>query len=108
MAIDQGVIDSVASANFKTLADGPAFFMGQLYADSLTNQRNTNSVREASLGAGLEKYSTYGIGEAVAVSKASTGNDLVQQMAALGNVVAALQQSMKGAQTTLPPTGVGK
>lgn len=105
MAIDQGVLDSVAGSNFKTLADGPAFFMNQLIADSLTNQRNVNSIREASLSASLHKFAAYDIQEGVAVSKMATGNDLAQQLSAMGNMVAALQQSMKGAQTTIPVTG---
>lgn len=108
MAIDQGVLDSVAGSNFKTLADGPAFFMNQLIADSLTNQRNVNSIREASLSASLHKFASYDIQEGMAVNKMSTGNDVAQQMAALGNIVASLQQSMKGAQTTIPETGVTK
>ena len=100
--IDQGVFDSVASSNFKVLSDGPAFFMNQLIADSLTNQRNVNSLREASIGALLKDFSNPTIEEGMAVNKMSTGNDLGQQMSALGNIVASLQQSMKGAQTTHP------
>jgi hypothetical protein len=106
MAIDQGVLDSVAGSNFKTLADGPAFFMNSLIADSLTNQRNVNSIREASLSAALHKFASVDIGEAIAENKIATGNDLAQQLAAMGNMVAALQQSMKGAQTTIPTTAV--
>lgn len=105
MAIDQGVLDSVAGSNFKVLSDGPAFFMNQLIADSLTNQRNVNSIREASLTAGLNRFVSYDIAEGAAISKIGTGNDVAAQMVALSNVVAGIQQSMKGAQTTLPETG---
>jgi len=108
MAIDQGVLDSVASSNFKTLADGPAFYTNQMYADSVSNQRNVNAIREASLSAALHKFASYDIQEGVAINKMGTGNDLGAQVSALGNVVASLQQSIKGAQSTPPETAIPK
>lgn len=97
MALDQGVLDAVTNANFKSIAE-----MGTLNA--LAHQNRLNLIAESSLGQILNRMNALDPEEAAAISGV-VSSDLAQKISELSGAVAATQQLMKGAQTTLPETG---
>lgn len=97
MALDQGVIDSVTNANFKLEAE-----MG--VNNAISHQNRLNILAEKALAKSLESMDTLNVSEGLGIAAANRG-DLAKAVADLGAVVAGLQQMMKGAQTTPPPTG---
>lgn len=97
MAIDQGVLDAVATANFKTLAEAPAI-------NYTAHQQRLQLISEASLGNILNNLNNLDPAEATAVG-AVNSSQLGEKISQLGASVAGLQQIMKGAQTTPPVTG---
>jgi len=78
--------ESVAAANLKSLGDAPAFYNNLAMANAVAHQNRMNAITEASVGKVIEAI--------IGVSPSEGGAD-----------VAALQQLMKGAQTTPPVTG---
>lgn len=77
--------ESVAASNLKVTGDGPAFYQNLAYANAVSHQQNMNQISAAIVGKVAEAIIT--------VSPSEGGVD-----------VAALQQLMKGAQTTPPVT----
>lgn len=98
MALDQGVVDGVTNANFKTLAEMQT-------VNILGHQNRLQMIAESSVGQILNKMNGLDVAEAAAVTKVSEAG-LGAEIAKLGAAIASIQQSMKGAQTTLPETGV--
>lgn len=78
--------ESVAATNLKTLGDGPAFFQNQAYQMANDGLAGWRTINQAIVGK---------VAEAIISTQPSEG----------GADVAALQQLMKGAQTTPPVTG---
>lgn len=84
-ALPDDVRESVAAANFKVLADGPAFYQNMGYADAVAHQRRMNVLSEAVVAQAIN-----------AINRPGTEN------AAL---TAAMAQILtKNAQTTPPDT----
>lgn len=77
--------ESVAATNLKTLGDGPAFYQNMGYANSVAHQQAMQQIQAAIIGK---------VAEAIIATSPSEG----------GADVAALQQLLKGAQTTPPVT----
>jgi len=94
MALDQGVLDSVVNANFKTLAE-------QVASNAAAHQQRLQLIAESSVGQILNRMNSLDPAEAASISTVN------QKIAELGSQVAALQQMLKGAQTTPPETGRG-
>jgi hypothetical protein len=103
MAANEGLIDSVANANIKTIAEAPAFYMAQSMGDSVAHQRRVNALTETALGAMIKRLVEVDSQEAVSESKLLS-SDLGNIVAQLGAAVAAIQQLTKSAQTTPPVT----
>jgi hypothetical protein len=78
--------ESVAATNLKVLGDGPAFFQNQAFQMSNDGLAGWRTINQAIVGK---------VAEAIISTAPSEG----------GADVAALQQLMKGAQTTPPVTG---
>ena len=78
--------ESVAAANLKSLGDAPAFYHNLALGNAVAHQGRVNAITEAAMGKVIEAI--------IGVSPSEGGAD-----------VAALQQLMKGAQTTPPQTG---
>jgi hypothetical protein len=99
MALDPGVIDSVTNSNFKVVAE-----MGTL--DALSHTKRLNIMAETALGQILNSMnqSTVSVPQGLGL-QAAEGGALPGLVSSLGAAVAALQQLVKGAQTTPPPTG---
>ena len=96
MALDQGVLDSVVNSNFKTLAE-------QVSSNVASHQNRLQILAEKSLAKSLESMDTTSVPEGLGISAAQRG-DLSKTIADLSAAVAGIQQMMKGAQTTPPPT----
>lgn len=105
MALDEGVKDAVTNSNFKNVAEAPAFYSGIAMGNAVAHQKFIDSVREAALGNIVKNLSEVDPIQAASALKVQSGNDLAQQLGQLGNLIAQLQQSMKGAQSTPPETG---
>lgn len=108
--IDQGVKESVANENMKTVGGASSFYTAQGMGDSLANQRRMNQLAEMEiadkiahskrmdiLAEGQVANAMRGLGDmtnpdtpqdAVAAQKLLTGNDIGQQMLQLNSVVA--------------------
>ena len=80
--------ESVAATNLKVLADGPSFYSNLAYQQALDGMSGWRTINQAIVGK---------VAEAIIATQPSEG----------GADVAALQQLMKGAQTTPPNTGGG-
>ena len=96
MALDQGVLDAVTNANFKSIAE-----MGTLNA--LAHQNRLNLIAESSLGQILNRMNSLDPEEAASISGV-VSSDLSEKLGELSAAVANAQQLFKGAQTTPPPT----
>lgn len=77
--------ESVAASNLKSLGDAPAFYHNLAMNNAVSHQNRCNGILEAAMGKVIEAI--------ISVSPSEGGAD-----------VAALQQLMKGAQTTPPVT----
>ena len=108
MALDQGVLDGVTNANFKLLAESVSTALGQALAiqaqNAASHQQRLQIIAEASLSQQLNRANSLDPEEASAINKVEQ-SDLPKMMSELGAQIAAIQQLMKGAQTTLPETG---
>ena len=99
MALDQGVVDGVTNANFKTLAEMQT-------VNILGHQNRLQMIAESSVGQILNKMNGLDPAEAASIGGV-VRSDLSKDVAALGAAVSSIQQMMKGTQTTLPETGQG-
>ena len=99
MPLDQGVIDSVTNANFKSLAE-------MQMVNALESQNRLRGIFEASTGQILNLMNSLDPQEAASISGV-VNSDLANKISELGAAIASIQQNMKGAQTTLPETGQG-
>ena len=111
MPADQGLIDSVANANTKTIAEAAAFFMAQgfqIHSQHMSNimahQNRLAILAETAMAKSVEMLQNIGVDEAAAMNKIATGNDLAQQLSALLTALNSGQQGVKASQTTPPVT----
>lgn len=100
MARDQGLIDSVADSNIKTIAEAGAHSIALSFQNAVAHQARINALSEQYLSVALKNAHEVDPAEAVALAKAMGTSNLGD----FGAIIAALQQIMKGAQTTPPPT----
>jgi hypothetical protein len=105
MAVDQGILDSVASANYKTLSELGSHSAGLAMQNAVAHQSGLNQIRELALGALAKTMVEMDPSESISVLKALSGNDVAQQVTSLLAALSMGQQSAKVAQTTPPPTG---
>ena len=99
MPLDQGVLDAVTNANFKSVAE-------QATINMLGHQQRLQILAESSLGQILNKMNNLDPAEAASIGTVNS-SDLAEKIGELSASVASAQQLMKGAQTTLPETGQG-
>lgn len=115
MATSEALLDSVANENTKVGAGGPAFWMNGVmsaYGQATQAVLNANSRAIENFNTTMGMLNKALVEEdptdAVSKQKILSGNDLVQQLGQLGSLIAQLQQTMKGAQSTPPETAAGK
>jgi hypothetical protein len=129
--VNEQVTDSVTATNMKTVGESAAFNAGLSMGNSVLNQQlmQTNAIANQQVGqndtlahqrrmnilAEISLANTVkGVGEDInektptnAVSDVKTLEaSLAPKLADLGSAIASIQQLMKGAQTTLPETGL--
>ena len=97
MALDQGVVDAVTNANFKSIAE-----LGTIGA--LGHRSRLDLIAESSLGQILNRMNALDPAEAASVATVVSA-DLGEKLGELSAAIANAQQLMKGAQTTQPETG---
>jgi hypothetical protein len=112
MPIPDQIVDSVAIANTKAVAEGAAFYSNLAMANSVQHQNLTqqNALAEQSaMGvarlAAVKNLIEADPAQAMAVNKMMTGNDVASQMQALLAALNSGQQGAKSAQSTPPETG---
>lgn len=120
LVVNPQIVDSVTGTNMKTVGEQAAFQMGLAMGNSIMNQKlmDTNAIANQQNVQTLAQLALAnaikGIGEDVnektptnAVSDVKTLEaNLAPRLADLGSAVAAIQQLLKGAQTTLPESGL--
>lgn len=110
MAADQGIVDSVSNADTKTVAEMSAWATAQRMASEVTHAQRLNQIAEgamqgyaAGMTALIKRMTELDVQESASEADIRQSR-LSEQIASLGTAVAALQQAIKGAQTTPPPT----
>src|SRR5215831_9966526 len=113
--VNEQAVDSITIDNVKTVAGAGAesqaslarvvsSALGILVQDSVASAGRRNAMADAAMATVLKSMSEIDPQEAVSVAK-TLSSTLPEVLAQLGSAVAALQQIMKGAQTTPPETG---
>ena len=110
--LESGVVDSVANASFKNIAEAGAFYASLSMRDAVESQRRMGTIADQATGNLLKQYNEMDASEALALVKADTGYDRASQTHDLARVVSELSASLanvqvlvKLAQTTPPETG---
>lgn len=103
MAADQGLIDSVANDNTKTVAGQPAVLANLALSNLVAHQGRLQLIAEAAIGNIVRRLSELDTAEAAGILKTTQG-DLAAQMAALIASISSGQQQSKTAGNTPPVT----
>lgn len=103
MATEQ-TLDSLNNANLKTVGEQAAFATGLSMQNQVSHQGAMNQIRELSMGNLAKKMTELDVMESLAVVKATSGNDVANQISALMAALAAGQSATKAAQTVPPVT----
>lgn len=106
--LDPSVVEAVSNGNFKNIGEMPAQLINWYAGNQVAHFNRVNILAETYLAIAVKNAHELSPKDAVSTLKEISGNDLAQQVSALGAAIASIQQSMKGAQTTLPETGQGK
>lgn len=103
-ALPDDIRESVAVSNLKTLGEALSASITLSVQNAVSHQQRVNAIAEGALQAWTKNMSEVDPIQAVSTLKTLTGNDLAQQLAQLSAAIAQIQQGIKGAQTTPPPT----
>lgn len=104
MALAPEIVESVANANLKNVAEAPAFYSGIAMGNAVSHQQAMQQITLAATGAIVKQLTEVDPAEAVAVLKATSGNEVAATLAQLLAALGSGQQATKAAQTTPPPT----
>jgi len=109
--LESNIVDAVANANFKNIAEAGAFYASLSMRDAVESQRRMSSISDQATGQLLKSYNEMVASEALALVKANTGfdrasqtHDLAWTLGQLGAALGAIQQMAKTAGTTPPVT----
>lgn len=113
--VNPQVVDSVTIDNVKTIAGAASAAQAQLYSmaahaaglaiqNATGQQHSLNVINQALITQAVNKLLNIDVEEAVATLKATSGNDLAQQLSALLTALNSGQQGVKSAGNTPPPT----
>jgi len=106
--LDSSIVEAVANGNFKKEAEINGQLMTQYLGNQVGHLNRINVLAETYLAIAVKNAHELSPKDAVSTLKEMTGNDLAQQVSALGSAIASIQQSMKGAQSTPPETAIPK
>lgn len=104
MPIPEQIVDAVASTNLKNVGEAPAFYSGLAMGNAVSHQNAMQQISLAATGAIVKQLTEVDPAEAVAVLKATSGNEVATSMAQLLAALNSGQQGTKAAQTTPPVT----
>lgn len=107
MPVNETVVDALGINNVKTLGEAAAHSMAMSFENSVNHQNRMNILAESALGAAVKRMNEVDPSEAVAILKATSGNEVASQISALMAAISSNQQGAKTAQTTPPVTGGG-
>jgi hypothetical protein len=96
MALNADWLDGIALANVKTMSE-------LAVQNAINNQQLNYMIDRKATAKSLESMDVLNVSEGLGIAAAQRG-DLAKVQAELGSITAALQQIMKGAQTTPPVT----
>lgn len=113
--IDDSTFQAVANANYKNSAEAAMVqqqlalanqvqLQSQQLQNAISHQKRFDGIMEVAVGQVIKGLIELDPVEASAQVKAFTGNDVASQFGQLGTAIAAIQQLMKGAQSTPPAT----
>lgn len=104
------ITDTISIDNMKTIGEAGSFAIGQqmiimtqLTADSVAAAARRNALADGYMGQALKMMAEVDPVEAASLAK-TLNADLPNVLAQLGTAIAQIQQVLKGAQTTPPPT----
>jgi hypothetical protein len=103
MPLDESVVAAVVNENFKNVAGMSALTAGIASQNLVSHQRAMDAIREAFQAESMLQRAGVDPTEAIASRNIIT-SDIGKLLVELSSAVAAIQQMMKGAQTTPPPT----
>lgn len=107
MPVNETVVEAVGINNVKTIGEAAAAATALSFQNSVAHQNRMNILAESAMGSIVKKLTEVDITEAVAVLKATSGNEVATGIAQLAAALSSGQQGVKAAQTTPPPTGGG-
>lgn len=96
--------ESVAATNLKVIGDGPAVYTNLAYGNAVSHQQSMNAIAAAATGNIVRNLTEVDPMQAISVLKATSGNDLAQQLGALLAALSSNQIGAKVAGATPPPT----
>ena len=100
----QEAAEVVGTNDLFVKGNGPAFYTNMAYGNAVAHQQAMQQLQLAATGQIVKKLTEVDMLEALSVLKASSGNDVAQQLAQLMAVIAGNQQMGKGAGNTPPVT----
>lgn len=116
--VDPKLVDTVSLTNVKTVGEMAAVTAGITLQNQAANQQRQqdnatastlrlNEIANQATGVLLKRIAEVDVVEAAATRVAGQAGDLPSLLASLNTAIAAIQQALKGAQTTPPQTGAG-
>jgi hypothetical protein len=105
MPINEEIVSSVAIGNVKTIAEAGAHSIALAMENAVAHQNRMNVIAESAVGNIVKNLTEVDPAQAVAILKATSGNEVAATIAQLAAALASNQQGVKAAQTTPPPTG---
>jgi hypothetical protein len=102
MATEQ-TLDTINNANLKTVGEMAAHSSGLAMQNAVAHSGAMNQIRELAMGSLAKSMTELDPSQAIAILKATTGNESASQISALLAALSSGQQGVKAAQTTPPP-----
>lgn len=107
MPVNESVVDAVSINNVKTLGEAAAHSTALAFENAVSHQNRMNIIAESAVGNIVKNLTEVDPAQAVAILKATSGNEVAATIAQLAAALSSGQQGTKAAQTTPPVTGGG-
>lgn len=116
--VNPQVMDALTSDNVKTIGESGSFYTALAFQNAVqnqqianlnavTHQQAINTILAAAVGTIVKVLTEVDPTQAMSEQVLLTGNRVAEMVANLNAGIAAIQQLLKGAQTTPPQTGAG-
>ena len=104
MPLNESVVESVTSTNFKVVAEAPAFYTQMAFGNAVSAQQNMNTLSQNLIGALAKQVIELDPSEAASIGRALSDDALGMKIAGLVTALGSGQVMSKVAQTTPPVT----